>query len=142
MKPDNPIDPIPHDETQDLVDQLRTSALEETEKAPTIGRKRWASKEIKTQRSPWLMRSLVFLLLLALATDAYLIVRQQRTPPEIVVQAAPPVETLPTPTIQAPFPTPEIEGRQEAMLPPELPTPTEAPWPEGVEDIEFPEPDE
>ncbi|MBC8333392.1 MAG: hypothetical protein H8E28_15530 [Anaerolineae bacterium] len=130
-------------DTQELIEQMRANALEEAEDAPSVIGKRRGAKEIKTKRSPWVLRSLIVVLFVAVLAEGYLIIRHQRTVPEILIHSAPPIAAMATPTIENPFPTPPIEGYEEA--PPDLPEPVEAPWPEGVptlEAIEFPEPEE
>ncbi len=131
-------------EPQDLIEQMRAGAIEEVEDAPSVGGKRRGRKEIKTRRSPWVLRSLILILLLTLAVEGALIIRHQRTVPDIAVQSAPPVAVLPTPTIDAPLEAPPVVGYEDP--PPILDRPllTEAPWPAGVptlEAIEFPEPE-
>lgn len=129
-------------DTQDLIEQMRANALEEVEDAPAVVGKRRGAKEIKTKRSPWVLRGLIVVLFVAVLAEGFLIIRHQRTVPEIMIHSAPPIAALATPTIANPFPTPPIEGYEEA--PPDLPEPVEAPWPAGVptlEGIEFPEPE-
>ncbi len=142
MTNDKQVTPFADEEPQDIVDQMRSNVLDEAEDAPTITKKRWAAKEIKGKRSPWLLRSLIVVLVLVIAAEGFLVVRNQRRWPDIIVQAAPSIDAPPAPTVAAPLPTPPIEGREEVAEPPILPTPTEAPLPEGLVDIEFPTPEE
>jgi hypothetical protein len=121
---------------QDELNQLRSSAADKMEEAPTMGTVKEAGKEIKVRRSPWVIRSLILVLTLLVAAELFVFNQHQKEAQRIVVQNPPAVKSSPAPEISAPLPAPPVEAASADDAFAEEPTPI--PLPPELEGIEFP----
>ncbi len=122
----------PHDE----LNQLRSSAAEQMENAPTIGTTKEAGKEIKVGRSPWVVRSLILVLAVLLVAEIFVFTQHRKEAQRIIVQNPPAVKSSPAPEISAPLPAPPVEAASADDAFAEEPTPV--PLPPELEGIEIP----
>lgn len=120
---------------QDELNRLRTSSVAQMEDAPTLGGAQKSSKEIKVRRSPWVLRSLILILVLLFAGEMYFIGQYRKEAKRIVVRNAPAVKSYPAPKISAPLSAPPIEAASTDL---KIPEPTPFPLPPELEGIEYP----
>ena len=121
----------PKDELKNLRQNL--------ENAPTLGESTKTGTEIKVRRSPWVVRSLILVLVLLFAGEMYFIKQYQKEAQHIIVNDPPAVNSYSAPEISAPLPPPPIEAVSANDF---VPEPTPIPLPPELAGIEIPPADE
>ncbi|MBT3320950.1 MAG: hypothetical protein HN392_01560 [Anaerolineae bacterium] len=97
-------------EEKNPLDELAQLRAEQLEEAPTLGKAKKAGQEIKVRRSPWILRSLMLLLVAMLVSEFFLINRYRKESLQIVVQNPPMVKSYSAPEVSAPLPAPPVES--------------------------------
>ena len=122
------------EQLDDAVRSLREKAKERNLPQPQNEVEAWVPKEIPVKRSAWIWRGMVVLLILVVAIEGFLLVRNREEISLLKYQGGPTVEIYPEPVVL------EIALPDEEL--PALPEESPVPLPDGVEEIPFPAPSE